>query len=406
MASSLTHRGPLAYLNWWSLQYGVEELKDTIEFQFFSDSKFRGDKCNFGPYTLFNSLLRPFELEDSDVIAPRLVLRLDWHLPYQIDMPRGEDSDFTRYHGGWIDDEVAALFSLLWGVRIKSVGVVRHFLPNEDAKGRPESSQKWEQYLTMFRQIGSTKILPRTIRECNITKSKELERLDALYKLGKDEATALVIAARVYQEAIWIAEIQPELAWLLLVSAIERAANFWKTDDDIRSTEAFEEFEPELSKELKEKYCEDAFKLVANKFGGTMKASRKFVDFMMEFLPEPPSGRPLYYQIIWNKTSDKTRALISKVYDLRSKALHMGIPMPAPMCSPPRKFPVDSNAKSSVDTTWAETPDYKVYTKGGYWAKKDLPMLLHTFEFMVRHCLLNWWDTIFSKSKANNTQGN
>jgi hypothetical protein len=38
---------------------------------------------------------------------------------------------------------------------------------------------------------------------------------------------ALVIAARRYQEAFWIAESAPETSWLFLVSAIEAVANYW-----------------------------------------------------------------------------------------------------------------------------------------------------------------------------------
>lgn len=33
---------------------------------------------------------------------------------------------------------------------------------------------------------------------------------------------------------------------------------------------------------------------------------------------------------------------------------------------------------------------------GGVWLTKDIPMLLHTFEYIVRHALNGWWSSMTS----------
>ena len=81
------------------------------------------------------------------------------------------------------------------------------------------------------------------------------------------------------------------------------------------------------------------------------------------------------------------RASMNKIYDYRSRALHGGIPFPAPMCEPPYS-----------DESWdapAETPlGLAAHRMGGVWVAKDMPLLLHTFEYMVRRVLLKWWATL------------
>jgi hypothetical protein len=34
---------------------------------------------------------------------------------------------------------------------------------------------------------------------------------------------------------------------------------------------------------------------------------------------------------------------------------------------------------------------------GATWAKKDTPMLLHVFEYIVRGAVLNWWRSVVQK---------
>jgi hypothetical protein len=95
--------------------------------------------------------------------------------------------------------------------------------------------------------------------------------------------------------------------------------------------------------------------------------------------------RPVdYYQHSWDK-EDVAKSLV-KIYRWRSYALHRGIPFPVPMCQPPVRLEVN----------FVEVPlGFATGAKGGVWATEDAPMLLHTFEYIVRNSLLNWWDSMF-----------
>lgn len=39
------------------------------------------------------------------------------------------------------------------------------------------------------------------------------------------------------------------------------------------------------------------------------------------------------------------------------------------------------------------------FANTGIWTIKDTPILLHTFEYITRNCLLNWWES--SNKNAN-----
>ncbi len=78
---------------------------------------------------------------------------------------------------------------------------------------------------------------------------------------------------------------------------------------------------------------------------------------------------------------------MSLIYNYRSKSLHGGTPFPAPMCTAPIVFEASSRP--------AEIP-IGVTTRalGGTWQKKDVPMLLHTFELIARGTLRRWWESL------------
>jgi len=80
------------------------------------------------------------------------------------------------------------------------------------------------------------------------------------------------------------------------------------------------------------------------------------------------------------------RESVNKIYEYRSKALHEGIPFPAPMCHSPW---------TAGDGVFAEKfHAFAMGTQGGVWQAEDIPMLLHTFEYIVRKVLLRWWQSM------------
>ncbi len=123
-----------------------------------------------------------------------------------------------------------------------------------------------------------------------------------------------------------------------------------------------------------------------------MGATSKFVDFIIHFKPEPPSDRPPEdFQISWE--DDALAKGLKKVYGWRSKALHGGIPFPLPMCKIPHQL---ENGK------FPERPiGLSTSTPNASWKAKDTPMLLHTFEYLARCVLLNWWDSMAKEIQSS-----
>jgi hypothetical protein len=109
-----------------------------------------------------------------------------------------------------------------------------------------------------------------------------------------------------------------------------------------------------------------------------LRATGRFIDFVLEFMPHPPSQRiSEHLRLPWDDPT-RMKGVFAKVYDHRSRALHDGTPFPRPMCSP-------SMVPSEIPECLAAAAD------GGSWTREDAPMLLHVFERITRGALINWW---------------
>jgi len=366
--------GPPAYANWRALQAAAPCLA-TEEYPLFTDAWIVGETTQ-GPYQFLNTVPQ----WEPALIQPAIVLRINRHTDFDhITAQDMEKTNTDRYHAGSFPEEVAALASLAMGIRLKAGGITRRFEPNGDPKGRP--SEWGARPFTNF-------ILHKNPSGWVLASGAEgthplnqLEVLTNLPRLSTLNAIALVRAARLYQEALWLVESEPELSWLMLVSAIETAANQWRRTKE-SSVARLKASKPELYEYLAGIGRDVAVK-VAEQIADSLGSTRKFVDFILCFLPTAPSARPAEW---WQHPWDEPR--ISKsmqiIYNYRSKALHEGRPFPAPMCAVPTRF-----------TEWlapAEIPGgMATAVAGGIWLAKDTPMLLHTFEYIVRGVLLEWW---------------
>jgi hypothetical protein len=136
--------------------------------------------------------------------------------------------------------------------------------------------------------------------------------------------------------------------------------------------------------ELLEQHCPDVVEEIANELADSFGATRKFVEFTLKFLPCAPEVRPPEgFQIPWDEIA--FAKMLRMIYSYRSKALHTGIPFPAPMCEPPNK------AGEGL-TRFMERPDgLATSTMGSVWRQEDTPMLLHIFEYITRNVLKSWW---------------
>jgi hypothetical protein len=209
--------------------------------------------------------------------------------------------------------------------------------------------------------------------------------LSHLLLLLPADAVALVRAARMYQEAVWIVESTPELSWLMLTSAVETVASAWRPKVETPE-ESLRLSRPKLVTILDAHGGTDLVLKVANELVGTIGATRNFIDFLLHFLPAPPSTRSYEWaQHGWDHRTMKKS--LGKIYKHRSRALHGGTPFPAPMSWTP--ITVGENP-APVEVP----PGLASSALGASWAAQDTPMLLHLFEYIVRNAILNWWRSL------------
>ncbi len=283
------------------------------------------------------------------------------------------------YHGASIGEEIAALISLSLGVRLKSGPAIRRFEKGSDPRGRPVPRQmESDPWLPPFRGIRS--LIPRLPGQACVN---DAHRLAKLHVLSRRDAADIIRAARLYQDAVWTADSEPELAWIRFVSAAECGAQRWKPDkksrlDRIRCSD------PTLGSLLDSVAPVRLRDDLARHLLPLMRSTDRFVRFMIAFMPKKPGRRPPdYLQIAWN--DGELARTLRTVYKWRSKALHEGTPFPKPMCQHPMM----------LDGVPGERPmGLAAASDGGVWTADDTPMLLHVFEHMVRGALLNWWDAL------------
>lgn len=361
------------YENWVAFKQG-DPCQGYSEYELFTDAIITGENtADFGPYQFVNPCSG-----HGYAVKAALIVRVDNRLSdyYQV-LPEMDKTDTSCYHGGGLIDEIAAIVSLAMGIRIKAGSLIREFAPSGNRFGRPVGWQmpiipdiKVEYGLYKLRSV---------VRECNITL---LEPLKNLPDLSKENTVLLIKAARLYQQALWVAESDPSLSWIMFVSALETAAKQWKKDQASNS-ERLKSAKEDLYNYLLSFNIPNMVKKVADYLSDSLGATRNFVDFVLAFLPLAPDKRPPEaFQYLWNP--EEFEKSMKVIYDYRSKALHGGTPFPFPMCETPY-YQKDFQAP-------AEKPlGLGCYANSGVWPIKDTPMVLNTFEYITRNCLLKWW---------------
>jgi hypothetical protein len=123
-------------------------------------------------------------------------------------------------------------------------------------------------------------------------------------------------------------------------------------------------------------------------------ATKKFIDFLLAFAPEPPTLRPSEF-LRFPFTRKDLKEAASLIYGHRSKSLHNGTAFPLPMCRPPVWF----SFEGKEDTAHQEVPiGLATSSLGASWRREQTPMLLHTFEYIARSALLDWWKSLGVKA--------
>ena len=364
-------QGPPVYLNWlWSQQ--DKPLLHIQEFPLYTDAHIVAE-TKHGPYEFLNTIAAIPGVRG--LVRPAVILRYEsyWVFPH----PDFSKTNADRYHGGSPADEIAALASLAMGVRFRAGDSTRNFEPEGDPKGRPMALTTRNLPVLTKNPLKKWIVAQAADGQHSLELLKVLEALPAL---SAEAATTLIRAARLFQDALWLAESEPALAWLLFVSALETAALHWRSKQE-DPLERFQTAKPSLYEELC-KYDDALARRVADEFKDSFGATKKFIDFVMKFRPPEPANRPPWARIDWSDASMKR--ILKIVYGYRSKALHAGKPFPAPMCEAPYMEPGWTAA--------TEKPHGHVSMSGGVWLEGEIPILLHTFEYIARETLLNWWN--------------
>ena len=369
--STVPERRPKSWHNWREKESRAP-LRFIYEHELYSDSVLHGVARSFGPYELVNLIAGERHVETC---RPVLALRVGYHTKAQI-----QDADL-QLRGG-VAEEIASLVALLLAIRLRAADYTRVFHidrdPDDDPLGRPcTATPMTRPYLP------HGPMTPVVARAERIADLDELDLLDSYVGIASaEQVTALARAARLYQDALWISEREPALAWLFLVSAIETAASSYYAGRSLSEVDTLREMRPKIA-EACGKHGPDHLQEIAKELATVSGAQKKFLGFVEAFLPPPPSERPTEYRQEW--TWRALKKTLRKVYELRSRALHAGDQIPIELCIAPlrhRGIPQE-RLRDFVGESSAH--------HGSHIIDDDFPMYLHVFEYIVQGCLVAWW---------------
>lgn len=369
--------GTLAWLNWNAQRGGVPDTEGW-ESPLYGDADLSGI-LELGPYKVMPTMPSP-----GSGPTIQAVVRGRFHPWPEFVVQASEVPDKTaekNYHGGQIDDEIAALLYLALGVRLRSGGRTRMwFRETKDPLGTPVEFDHHRPFLPEPMRGGS--VLPVLGGQRDMSAAAPLLEHYAHLK-SRRAVVALARAARMYAQAVWVADDDPNLAWILLVGAVEAAASN-TSGKGVGKVERLQMADPALAELLLNHGGQATLEAVAAARADHMRVQQKFISLMMKHLPSPPDPRAeVWGRIEWSEMESHLHA----IYDYRSRALHTGQPFPLPMLEAPR-FDNDTGG-------WQEGPlGLATYAIGSTWNAADTPMILSTFEYIARSVLLSWWESL------------
>ncbi|MEU0093875.1 hypothetical protein [Kribbella sp. NPDC006257] len=375
--------GTDAWKNWQGFDAGEPE-GENYDDELHSDVEFAGGARDFGPFRL-SAVHR--EVPATQDVGLALVLHGGVHvslIPDVVINGKLAKPDSTAYHGGTMSDEVAALVSLIMGVRLRVAGTARLsgiHQPDDDPGRLPMLFE----VPRLTRPGRGDDLIPAAVQRS--TNLDDLDRLVSFPSLAEGAQVELVRAARSYASGLWWANEDPNLAWLQLVTAVEIAAKARQLSE-VDAVALLKDVWEELWTAI-EPADDPVRQSVAYLLAPQIRAARAFRDFLADCAPEPPEIRPQFSPLDWTKI----RQHAGKIYEHRSQALHAGKPFPMPMCERPgiegpnaiQEVPYGLNSGSN----------------GAIWAAKETPMLLSTFEYIARGALLAWWDELIDAASGS-----
>lgn len=330
-------------------------------------------------------------LSNSTAPAARVVLRW-WEYdesdaPLRPDYTVLVDNAQDYWLGMHVDQEFAAVLSLLLGVRMRSGGTIRRYRP-DDLVGRTDfvehvvptlPPRAWSGRPIVRVPVGGQEQVPL---DDVVPRVADLRRVDALH------AVTMVRAASVFADALWVCDHDPELAWLHCVTALELAADRYDRDQ----VDAVELLRKEKGKKNFEKASAEgpeALAHAAEQYRRRTRAEKKLQALLADFPPTAPAARPAgpaWTQLDWDDHAD-LRGRVETIYAHRSARLHGGVQFPAPLLIPPLVAGAEhAGGVDDIEPVW--------HAGGLGWRNADLPLTLDSFVHLTRSCLLSWWASL------------
>lgn len=350
----------------------------------YTDATTPADRLDLGAVSL-----RPAVDATAPGTAPaaRLVLRW-WEYEDSEAALRPDYETVSQAKNYWlglrVDQEVAALVSLLLGIRCRSGGTVRRYNPADPVGHRTDQFEHDPPMpLPALRgwpmvQLTSVQAIPLD------TIAPQLHTLSTLRAV---HAVDLMRAAVTFSDALWIADHDPELAWLHCITALELAAERLNSDHG-DPVQLLTQVQPKLAQLLTE-FGEDALDRGAKIMRGHIGVWRKLTGLLQAFPPAAPVHRPdlEFVRLDWDDHDDILNRF-KTIYRHRSARLHGGVLFPAPLLRPP--ITARAEHPGGVD----DTGPLRFRSGPIDWKNIDLPMTLHSFAHLTRSCLLAWWDSL------------
>ncbi len=320
--ASIHGEGPLAYRNWREVDSWGGRLA-TFEFPLYTDAYITGGSLPYGPYHLIRTNLLHERAPEKGRAAfrrrplrPAITLRAPMpshYEPHEITIPDWGQTRADIYHGGDLKDEIAALVSLCLGIRVWAGECTRRFEFGGDPLGEV---MDWPPSLQPVLLLSSTNPLIPSLY-VDARGLEQSQPIAALCGLQPVHASALVRAARLYQQAVWVADSQPHLSWLLLVSAVEVAGVCSRADDDPVERVRVSKKGGEILELLRARGQEGLFEPLAAITADLVGATKTFMSFHLHWLPAEPPNRPREWaQIAWTKGN--LRRGLDAIYTHRS----------------------------------------------------------------------------------------
>ena len=352
-----------------------------VEYLVYADCWFLGSVEGWDLPFQIDNLVPAYAPERA--MCPRLVLRLI-ESDELADLVGADDlkTDDSRFSGESLHDEILSFASLVLDCRLVSGGSFREFSTDTHDFGRPDGM--W----CGNASTGSGSQRDR-IRVPRLLGSRDLRQLVPRFTCFRDQAqppSPITVArvARLFRTAAWYAEIEPDVGWVLLVSALEKASAAWDSGQHDRA-EVFRNEHSELARRIEE--CDaNLLDRISELVVDRKTLGKKLREFIANYCTAPVgTGESAGVgSIDWSPES--LRAIGKFVYDARSKYLHEGRAFPPAVSEPPLRVP-DSNP---VRLTQRPCIGLAQTQPSARWATGDLPILLDAFFHLAQSSLNNW----------------